>query len=94
MQRSDTMNHSDFPEASSHLVFLDPPAASDFLTKRGFETAVRTLAKMRCVGGGPTFRRFGRLIRYERSALELWAEQRLSRPLRNTSEVNQSGNSK
>jgi hypothetical protein len=88
------MDSPDFPESPSQPVLLDPPSASNFLTKRGFATATRTLAKLRCVGGGPQFRRFGRLIRYERGALESWAQQRLSRPLRNTSEVNQVVNPK
>ncbi len=76
-------------QASSQLresgVLLPPPAAAAFLAERGCQTAPKTLAKLRCVGGGPEFRRFGRKIVYETSALLKWAEARISPPLRNTS---------
>jgi len=36
----------------------------------------RTLEKHRSVGGGPRFRKFGRVIRYTLSDLVAWAEAR------------------
>jgi predicted DNA-binding transcriptional regulator AlpA len=34
--------------------------------------AKATLVKLRCVGGGPQFRRLGRAVIYERADLEAW----------------------
>lgn len=46
-----------------------------------------TLKKMRHTGGGPAFRRVGRDVRYERVALDEWAQGRLSDPITSTSEA-------
>jgi hypothetical protein len=59
-------------------VLLPPPAASQFLAKFGVRAATPTLAKLRCTGGGPAFRRYGRRIVYERLELIRWIEARLS----------------
>jgi hypothetical protein len=45
-----------------------------------------TLAKYACVGGGPAFRKAGKFPVYSRDDLDAWAEQRLSEPLRSTSD--------
>lgn len=71
-------------EHNFHL--LRPDQAANFLTASGFPTARATLAKLRCVGSGPKFRRFGRLIVYSPSDLKEWAHQRISKPLSNTSQ--------
>jgi hypothetical protein len=81
------MNNSLFPKVPNQTVYLDPVTASDFLKQIGFITAPKTLAKLRCIGGGPEFRRYGRQILYERNALESWASKRLSSPLRSTSQT-------
>jgi len=39
---------------------LDRRQAAAFLTNRGYRTAPATLAKLACIGGGPTFESFGR----------------------------------
>jgi hypothetical protein len=65
---------------------MDARAASTHLDALGYPTAPATLAKLRCVGGGPRFIRFGRSIRYRPSALADWIAQR-ARDLRNTSEA-------
>lgn len=65
---------------------LPTPDASEFLTQQGYKTAPRTLSKLRCIGGGPKFRRFGRRVLYRASDLTAWAESRTSGPLKNTSE--------
>ena len=67
---------------------LDTSSSAVFLKATfGVPCEAKTLAKLRCVGGGPKFRRFGRLIRYDRQELELWARNRLSQPLRSTSDA-------
>lgn len=36
----------------------------------------RTLEKQRVIGGGPTFRKFGRRVMYAVADLDAWADQR------------------
>jgi len=74
------------PENCGYMEFLRPDQAAVFLTSAGFPTAKATLAKLRCVGRGPTFRRFGRHILYAPSDLHAWASQKISTPLSNTSQ--------
>jgi hypothetical protein len=64
---------------------LDRRQASEYLSAQGFGIAPRTLAKMASLGGGPEFRHFGRKVRYERPALLVWAQRRLSPPRTSTS---------
>jgi hypothetical protein len=72
------------PLQGSH--FLPPKLAADFLKTEGFPTSALTLAKLRCIGGGPLFRRYGRRIVYERIELMRWIEVRLSPALISTSD--------
>jgi hypothetical protein len=67
--------------------YLRPADAADYLKSRYGYGAVRTLAKLRVIGGGPAFHRSGRLIVYEPAALDAWALSRLSVPLHSTSDV-------
>ena len=56
---------------------LRPPAAAAYLRgKYGFG-AKRTLDKLRVIGGGPLYTRFGRMILYEIESLDAWATARL-----------------
>ena len=57
----------------------------------GIPTTVATLAKLACVGGGPSFQKFGRIVLYPMVELDHWAEARISAPRRNTSELETSG---
>lgn len=52
---------------------LTPDEAAAYL-----RLARATLAKMRCLGGGPRFVRLGRKIAYRGSDLESWLEKRLA----------------
>ena len=51
----------------------------------GVKVAPATLDKLRCVGGGPEFQKFGRSALYHRERLDAWALEKLGQPLRNTS---------
>ena len=65
---------------------LRPPAAAAYLRgKYGFG-AKRTLDKLRVIGGGPLYRRFGRMILYEIESLDAWATARLGPLQRSTSD--------
>lgn len=54
--------------------------------KFGVTIAVRTLAKLAVLGGGPAFRRFGRIPLYDIAELDRWALERLSEPMSSTSD--------
>jgi hypothetical protein len=64
---------------------LNTQEAARYLAERGTPIAEKTLRKLRCVGGGPSFRRWGRLPVYEPEALDRWREEKLSLPKRSTS---------
>jgi hypothetical protein len=65
---------------------LSRKEAAQFLTDRGFRTAPATLAKLACLGGGPTFISFGRKPLYREADLIAWAEGRTTGPRRSTSD--------
>ena len=68
---------------------LNGSGASDYLLKHwGIRRARATLAKLRCVGGGPEYVLIGdRSVGYRPAALDAWADSLISRPLRSTSEA-------
>ena len=57
------------------------------LTARGYPVSPATLRTMVTRGGGPTYRRFGRVAVYRWGDALAWAEGRLSAPMRSTSEA-------
>lgn len=66
--------------------FLNTAAAARLLAEEhGFPVAENTLRKLRCVGGGPHFHKFGRSVVYRASDLLEWAFNRLGKPLTSTS---------
>lgn len=56
------------------------PAAETFLTNgeaaQHLKLSPRTLEKLRVIGGGPRFRKFGHRVIYARSELDAWAAAR------------------
>jgi hypothetical protein len=65
---------------------LDTREASAFLTERGYATAPATLNKLRCIGGGPAFVKFGRRPLYSETSLIEWVQARTTHSLRSTSD--------
>jgi hypothetical protein len=65
---------------------LDRKQAAAFLTEHGFKTAVATLAKLACIGGGPLYRSWGRKPLYLPAELLSWAQARTTGPRRSTSD--------
>jgi excisionase family DNA binding protein len=59
-------------------VYLTPRETAAYL-----RTSINTLAKLRVYGGGPSFARWGRAIRYRREDLDAFMAARL---VRSTSE--------
>lgn len=69
--------------------FLTPEEAADFLTEEMEQpTTKATLAKWRCIGGGPVYQLFGRRVRYRKDRLREFGLARISREYRSTSEAN------
>jgi hypothetical protein len=62
-------------------------AASQYLHEaHGLERAPSTLAKLAVTGGGPVFRRIGRVPYYSPEHLDAWVASKLSGPMHSTSE--------
>ncbi|MGM4902754.1 hypothetical protein AB8B21_27860 [Tardiphaga sp. 866_E4_N2_1] len=57
----------------------------------GLPTKPRTLAKWATVGGGPSYRKAGRRVLYERADLWDWAQKKLGPKQRSSSDVPTSG---
>jgi len=60
--------------------------ASKYFAAKGIKIAAGTYNKPRVTGGGPKFRKFGRVPLYDEADLDSWAEERLSPPKRSTSD--------
>jgi hypothetical protein len=62
--------------------------ASEYLHEtHGLDRAPSTLAKLAVIGGGPIFRRVGRVPLYATDDLDKWVASKLSAPMRSTSET-------
>lgn len=61
--------------------------ASAYLVEKGLKIAETTLGKYRVLGGGPRFRKWGRVPLYEEADLDEWAERRLGPPRRSTGDA-------
>jgi hypothetical protein len=68
--------------------YLRRTAASEYLAANwGVSRSPSTLAKLAVIGGGPTFRRAGRVPLYAKDDLDAWVRSKLSAPMRSTSEA-------
>ncbi|CAO3447381.1 hypothetical protein [Azospirillum argentinense] len=85
------------PEANTSAASM-PPAlrkprlrrweASEYLgLVHGLTVATATLAKLASIGGGPSFQKNGRFPLYPTAELDRWANERLGRLIRSTSEA-------
>jgi predicted DNA-binding transcriptional regulator AlpA len=74
-----------------HIRLRNTRQSASYLHERyGISRSVATLDKLRCVGGGPEFRKIGsRHIGYEETALDTWAQSLISKPLTSTSSPRQ-----
>lgn len=72
---------------------IDPNArlsrkqTADALSSAGYPIAEATLASMATRGGGPLFSKFGPRVVYRWADVLEWAQYRLSKPVRSTSEL-------
>ena len=74
-------------ESQSPLNMRRAEAARYIRENHGIPCAPATLAKYACLGGGPVYRKAGKFPIYSRHELDAWAEQRLGKPVRSTSEI-------
>jgi hypothetical protein len=65
--------------------------AAEYLAEKGLKVAPKTLGKYRVLGGGPKFRKWGRVPLYDEPALDEWVDEKLSDPMRSTSEMHAGG---
>jgi hypothetical protein len=67
---------------------LNRKEATEYLLKRhGIRRTTGTLAKLAVIGGGPAFRRAGRIPLYDPPDLDAYAAEITSPPVRSTSEL-------
>jgi hypothetical protein len=63
-------------------------SAAAYLTEKwGIPTSPRTLAKQACIGGGPAFRKAGRIPLYAEEDLDQYAREKIGPRVRSTSEL-------
>lgn len=68
-------------------VRLSRKQTADALSSAGYPIAEATLASMATRGGGPLFSKFGPRVVYRWADVLEWAQHRLSKPVRSTSEL-------
>jgi hypothetical protein len=73
------------PDTSDALLNRRDAAAA--LTAAGYPVARATLATRASRGGGPQYRKFGRVPLYRWGDLLAWAQSRMSEPMCSTSEA-------
>jgi hypothetical protein len=66
--------------------YLNPERACEVLGSLGIRVSTSRLSVLRCLGGGPEFRKFGKRVFYTREALDSWVASKLSPAFASTSE--------
>ena len=67
--------------------YLRRKDAAAYLQERCGAYTAQTLAKLACIGGGPTYRKMGRTPLYTIDDLETWIASRMSGPIENTAQT-------
>jgi hypothetical protein len=67
--------------------YLRRKQAGEYLKARYGYGSERTLAKLATLGGGPIFRKLGRIVVYDPADLDSWVLSRMSGPLASTSQA-------
>lgn len=67
--------------------FLRRTEAAAYLKEKYGHGSPRTLAKLATLGGGPVFRKRGRVVLYTVADLDEWAHAGMSAPVKSTSEL-------
>jgi hypothetical protein len=72
---------------NSHCFFRRTPASRYLKDAWGVNFAPATLAKYAVIGGGPIFRRAGRVPLYSQNDLDSWIRSKLTGPMTSTSDL-------
>ena len=75
-----------FRPVSHKPIYIRPKDAEKYLKEKYGFGSQKSLAKLACTGGGPEFRKAGRMRLYEPAALDDWAQSKISAPVRTTSD--------
>ena len=67
--------------------FLRRAEAGEYLTSRYRFGSTKTLQKMATVGGGPAYRKAGRIVLYDKAELDRWALARMGSLRSSTSDI-------
>lgn len=67
--------------------YLRRKDAAEYLQQRCGAYTAQTLAKLACVGGGPIYRKNGRMVLYTIDDLDTWIASRMSGPIENTAQA-------
>jgi hypothetical protein len=68
--------------------YLRRKSAAQYLREHwGLPRTANTLAKLAVIGGGPIFRKAGRIPLYAPADLDQYAEDQLGKPMRSTSDI-------
>jgi hypothetical protein len=68
--------------------YLSPEQSCAYLLDRwNIPCRPATLNKWRVIGGGPQYVKFGRIVRYTAEWLDEWVDNKLSPPVRSSSEL-------
>lgn len=75
-------------QTTTHVRHHNTRVASKYLQDAfGITFAPSTLNRLRCVGGGPGFRRVGRSVLYPEAELDSWAAAKLGAVMTSTSDT-------
>lgn len=78
--------------AEAAVEFLRRSEAAEYISGRyRIPCSFKTLTNLAWKGGGPQFRRAGRITIYAREDLDAWAMARMSRPVASTAEFGKVG---
>jgi hypothetical protein len=82
------VNNSSLPTKTQEVVrYLRRVDAARYVeSSYGFPCSPRWLAKLAVVGGGPVFRKAGRMPIYAPADLDGWAQSRIGAPKKSTSD--------
>jgi len=83
------MNQLSSVGAKPPMPYMTPPEQVEYLFSAwGYKTSVRTLAKLRCIGGGPKFVKIGgRRVLSRPDWMDEWITQKTSHPVTSTSQL-------
>jgi hypothetical protein len=78
-----------FRPVSHKPIYIRPKDAEKYLKEKYGFGSQKSLAKLACRGGGPEFRKAGRMRLYKPAALDAWALSKIGPPVHSTSEYPQ-----